>query len=71
MAGIINLRAARKAQDRAAKRAQGDENAAKFGRTKAQRAREQAEADKARTALDAHERERRQGDGRDQNDAPE
>ena len=57
MAEIINLRAARKAKDRVAARAKGDENAAKFGRTKAEKELEQAQADKAKRDLDGHERE--------------
>jgi hypothetical protein len=57
MAGVVNLRAARKARDRAAKRAEADQNAAKFGRSKAERTRDEAEADKARRELDGHERE--------------
>lgn len=57
MAEVINLRQAKKALARVKKRAQGDENAAKFGRTKAQRRLEEAEAEKARTALDGHERQ--------------
>ena len=55
---VVNLRAARKARERARKRAQGDENAAKHGRSKAARAREQAEAEAARRRLDGYERER-------------
>jgi hypothetical protein len=62
MADIVNLRAARKAQDRAAKRAQADVNAVKFGRTKASRVLEQAEADRARAALDGHARDTRARD---------
>ncbi|TCP61285.1 uncharacterized protein DUF4169 [Rhodovulum bhavnagarense] len=54
--GVVNLRAARKARARAEKRAKGDENAAKHGRTKAQRAREEADATRARSQLDAHRR---------------
>ena len=57
MAKVVNLTQARKARDRAAKRAEADTNAAKFGRTKAQRALEEAEAEKARAALDAHKRD--------------
>ena len=37
MAEIVNLRAKRKEAARKAARAKGDENAAKFGRTKAER----------------------------------
>jgi hypothetical protein len=54
MAEIINLRSAKKTLARVKKRAQGDENAAKFGRTKAQKSLETTEADKARQALDGH-----------------
>lgn len=57
MAEIINLRAARKAKDRADARAKGDENAVRFGRTKAEKALEAARVDKARRDLDGHERE--------------
>ncbi|TCO70609.1 DUF4169 family protein [Rhodovulum euryhalinum] len=55
--GIVNLRAARKARERAEKRAKGDENAARFGRTKEQRTREEADAARARAHLDAHRRD--------------
>lgn len=57
MAEIINLRAAKKARSRAEARAQGDANAARFGRTKAERAIEKARADKARQTLDDHKRQ--------------
>lgn len=57
MAEIVNLRAARKARERAKARAAADENAARFGRTKALKALEKARAEKARETLDAHRRE--------------
>jgi Domain of unknown function (DUF4169) len=57
MAEIINLRAARKAKDRTEARAKGDENAAKFGRTRAEKDLEKARADKARRDLDGAKRE--------------
>ncbi|MCE8441861.1 DUF4169 family protein, partial [Rhodovulum sulfidophilum] len=38
------------------KKAQGDENAARFGRTKGQKAREELDATRARDALDGHRR---------------
>ncbi len=57
MAEIINLRAKRKEADRKAARAQGDANAAKFGRTKAERELEAARAAKAARALDGHKRD--------------
>ena len=52
----INLNRARKARDRAAKKARGDENAARFGRTKAEKSLERARADKAARDLDGHKR---------------
>ena len=58
MAEVINLRTAKKAQARAAKRAAGDANAARFGRSKALKSLEKARTDKARADLDGHERER-------------
>ena len=57
MAEIINLRAVKKAAIRTKARAQGDQNAAKFGRTKAEKRIEAAQADKARAQLDAHKRD--------------
>lgn len=57
MAELINLRAARKAKDREKARAKGDENAAKFGRTKAEKELQRAWAEKARRDLDGAKRE--------------
>ena len=57
MAELINLRAARKAKDREKARAKGDENAVKFGRTKAEKELERARAEKARRDLDGAKRE--------------
>jgi hypothetical protein len=57
MAEIVNLRTARKAKEREKSRATGDENAGKFGRTKAEKNLEKARADKARRDLDGHARE--------------
>ena len=48
----INLNKIRKAAERARKRRQADENAVKFGRTKAQRVLDAAQAEKMRAALD-------------------
>lgn len=53
----VNLNKARKARARVKKRAQADENAAKFGRTKAQKAQDTAEVVAFGTKLDAHKRE--------------
>ncbi|MFB9222132.1 DUF4169 family protein [Paracoccus cavernae] len=52
--GVINLRQARKDRERAKNRAKGDENAAKFGRTKAERQLNGAQAAKAESRLDGH-----------------
>jgi hypothetical protein len=57
MAVVVNLRNVRKARDRAAKRAEADQNAVKHGRSKTEKLRDTAEADKARRDLDGHERE--------------
>lgn len=56
MAEIVNLRAKRKEAARKAARARGDANAAKFGRTPAERRLHEAEADKATRDLDGHRR---------------
>jgi len=58
MVDPVNLNKARKTRGRAKKRAQADENAVKFGRTKAERQAEKARADKARASLDAHKRDK-------------
>lgn len=57
MADIVNLRTARKAKDRLASRAKADENAVKFGQTKAERALQTAKAEKAARDLDGAKRE--------------
>lgn len=57
MAEIINLRQAKKQAARKAARSQADANAAKFGRTKAERDLERLHAEEATRALDAHKRE--------------
>lgn len=57
MAEIVNLRTARKGKARAEARAKADENAARFGRTKAQKAVEAAEAARARAELDGKKRD--------------
>ena len=53
----VNLNKARKARDRVKKRAQADENAAKFGRTKAEKARDASEVIALSAKLDGHKRE--------------
>ncbi len=57
MAKLVSLSAARKAKARADKRAKADENAVKFGRTKAEKELERARAEKAARDLDGKERE--------------
>ena len=57
MAKVVNLNKARKARDKIRKTAQADENAVKFGRTKTERARDKAEADRARSLIDGHKRD--------------
>ncbi len=54
---VINLRAARKSAARDAARKQGDADAAKFGRSKAQKLSEQDAAARAVRHLDAHRRD--------------
>ena len=53
----VNLNRVRKQKARAADKARANENAARFGRTKAQKALEQSQADKARAVLDQHRRD--------------
>jgi hypothetical protein len=53
----VNLNRVRKQKARAEKQARADENAARFGRTKAQKAEEDAARARARAHLDAHRRE--------------
>ncbi len=56
MAEVTSLKQFRKAKARAEKRARADANAVKFGRSKAERLRDQAEAEKARRDLDGARR---------------
>lgn len=57
MAEIVNLRQAKKVRQKTEKRVAGDQNAARFGRTKAEQRLERTLADKAVAALDAHKRD--------------
>lgn len=57
MKKVINLRQARKQRSRADKRVEADANAARHGRSKAQKAQEAAAVAKARRHLDGHEQE--------------
>jgi len=54
MAELVNLNKARKAKARADREAQAGANRAKFGRTKAERLRDEAEAAQARQKIDSH-----------------
>lgn len=54
MAEIVNLRQFKKQAARKAARSEGDENAVKFGRTKAQKLREADDASRAAKTLDGH-----------------
>ena len=54
MSEIINLRQARKARNRQDKEKQAETNRALFGRTKGQKARDKAEAEKQKRHLDSH-----------------
>ncbi len=58
MADIVNLRIARKQKARAAKEQQAAENRVLHGRSKSERQREAAEAERARQQVEAHRRER-------------
>ncbi|MCP1170256.1 DUF4169 family protein [Limimaricola litoreus] len=53
----VNLNQFRKQKARAEKTARADANAAKFGRTKAEKARDAAEAESAARRLDGHRRD--------------
>ena len=57
MSKIVNLNKARKSRARNAARKQADANAVKFGRTKAEKTRDRAEAEKASRDLDGQKRE--------------
>lgn len=54
---VVNLNKFRKAKARVEKRAQADENAVKFGRSKAEKSLDQARADKVARDLDGKRRE--------------
>lgn len=53
MAEIVNLKNRRKLAERAAKDAQAEQNRARFGRTKAEKALDTAERQRARRDLDS------------------
>jgi hypothetical protein len=54
----VNLNRARKEKARAEKRARADENAVKFGRSKAERTRDEQETARSITRLEQHKHER-------------
>jgi phage protein D len=56
---LVSLSRARKARARAARKAEADANALRFGRTKGERAAGQARADKSARMLDALRRDTR------------
>lgn len=57
MGEVVNLRTVKKQAARKVARSEADANAAKHGRTKAERELVKAQAEKAVRALDAHKRE--------------
>ena len=57
MAKIVNLNKARKTRDRVKKRAQANENAVKFGLTKAQKDLNRTRGEKSARVLDGQEKE--------------
>ncbi len=59
MAQPVNLNRFKKQKARAEKQARADENAVKFGRSKAEQDREKAIADKANSHIDGHKRDDR------------
>lgn len=59
MAGIINLKRARKAQARAAAATQAAENRAAHGRTKAEKLKAKAQAEQDAQRHEGHKRERK------------
>ncbi|MCV6824576.1 MULTISPECIES: DUF4169 family protein [Halocynthiibacter] len=63
MTKITNLNRARKSRAREEKRAQADQNAAQFGRSKAERLLDASRNEKARKMLDQHELTEQEDDG--------
>ena len=58
LAELINLNRARKDRARAEKEAQAAANRARFGRTKAEKLKDTAEAARAEKVMDGHRRDR-------------
>ena len=57
MSEPVNLNRFRKQKVRADKKARADQNAIKFGRTKVEKQRDKAEAEKASRHIDGHKRD--------------
>jgi hypothetical protein len=57
MSNVVNLNRARKARDKAGKKAKADENAVKFGRTKAEKSQDKATRNLQARKLDGHLRD--------------
>lgn len=57
MSTPINLNKARKARARAARKAQAEQNTVAFGRSKAEKDLDKAQAEKAKRAHDGHKRD--------------
>lgn len=57
MAKVVNLNKVRKARAQTARRAKADQNAVAFGRTKAEKQRDAADAAKAARDHEGHKRE--------------
>jgi len=57
MSNVVNLNKVRKARDQALAREQARENRAKFGRTKGEKTRTEAEKEKADRTLDGAKRD--------------
>ncbi|MCM2561338.1 DUF4169 family protein [Lutimaribacter sp. EGI FJ00015] len=57
MKQVVNLNKARKARDKSRKKALADENAVKYGRSKAAKQRDTAQSARDAQRLDAHKRD--------------
>ncbi len=74
MTRVTNLNRFRKEKARAEKRARAEANAARFGRSKAQKELDKARAERSARLLDAHRREDRReeaGEGKDGAEGPD
>ena len=58
MSNTVNLKQARKEKTRAKRRAEGSENALKFGHSKAEKQERLAELKRAQERFDAHKRDK-------------